>query len=109
MRIPGNCALREKGLIIIGPVPIGTPFPYVAGHVVESESIRFICPNRRGCQKTVFTGVLIRKISLKAVRPKLPVRFELVAPCEFLTVESAACRPFKFSFGRQPLTCPFCV
>jgi hypothetical protein len=57
-RIPRD-ASGGVGCVGVGSVPIGTPLPDVAGHIVEAISVGLECANRTGLSKVVGCQVLI--------------------------------------------------
>src|SRR5205809_1660069 len=79
-----------QGLIVVGTVPVGSPFPHVARHVEQAVSIGRERAHRRGSHVSVFTSVCVGKVPLESIRHRLAAGHELVAPVVTLAVESAA-------------------
>ena len=73
-RVSRDAALLGKFLKIIRAIPIATPLPDVAGHVIEAVAIWRKRFHGRDTGKSVFACVLDRELSLIAVCRELPVR-----------------------------------
>src|SRR5437016_5952345 len=67
-------------LVVIRPIPIATPFPNVAGHVVEAVAVRWEVSHRRKASITIFTGILDRELSLPSIRHPFSAGTKFVAP-----------------------------
>src|SRR5262249_29003321 len=102
-------ALFGKLFEVIGPIPIRTPLPDIAAHVVEAEAVRRERADGRCPLIPVLFAVLPRKASLPDVRGPLAARLQLVAPRIAVAIQAAARREFKLGFGRQSLARPFRV
>src|SRR5437868_2549413 len=66
--------------VVIRPIPIATPFPNVARHVVEAEAVRWKVSDRRKASITIFTGILDREFSLPGIRHPFTAGTKFVAP-----------------------------
>ena len=66
--------------VVIRPIPIATPFPNVARHVVEAVAICRELSHRRKASITVLTAILDREFPLPGIGHPFPVRPELIAP-----------------------------
>src|SRR5262249_32541852 len=80
-------------------IPVGGPFPDVAGHVEETEAVRWERADRRRACETVLERVAPREVAVPDVGHELTVRSCFGAPRERNAVESAACGEFPFGFG----------
>src|SRR5262249_4296913 len=71
-------------------VPVGGPFPDVAGHLVEAVAVGRERADWRCPLVAVLAQVLPRKLALPGVRHRLAVRHQLVTPAELGALEAAA-------------------
>src|SRR5262249_36015702 len=87
-------------------IPVGAPFPDVAGHVEEAIAVGGEA--RHGCRagEPVVRGVPIGEVSLPDVRRPRSGRAQLVAPDIAHPGLSAPRGAFPLSLGRQPLARP---
>src|SRR5262249_38690420 len=93
-------------LVGVGPVPVGGPFPDVAGHVVEAVAVGGEGCHGSGAAEAVGGAVPVGKMPLPDVGPPLPPRRELVPPDIALPVQAAAGRELPLRLGRQALAGP---
>ena len=93
------------GLVLLG-VPVGSPFPDIADHVVNAIAVRRERRDRRGPLVTIVVQVLPGKFALPGIGQMLAAGRELVAPGIFRAVEAAARGEFPFGLGRQILAGP---
>src|SRR5690606_14180803 len=77
-----------------GAEPIRAPLPNVAGHIVETVSVRQEGIHRRGADIAVLARVVVREFALPDIHPVHSVRPELVAPGVAPAREPAARRIF---------------
>ena len=89
--------------VVAGVVPVGTPFPHVAGHVVQAVAVRRERIDRRGPEVAVGQRVLGRELALPHVHAVLAIGLEVVAPRKELSFEPTARRELPFGLRRQPL------
>src|SRR5208282_2350781 len=73
-----------------GAVPVGGPFPNIAGHVVESIAIGRKVTDRRRAFPPVGAQVLPRELATPEIGHLTPLGRQLVAPHEFRTIEATA-------------------
>jgi hypothetical protein len=92
--------------VITRMVPVGAPFPDIAGHIVQSESIGGEGADRSGADEAVGRGVLVGEVPLPDVALPAPAAGAVVTPDERLAVESTAGGVFPFRLGRQALAGP---
>src|SRR5687768_13472466 len=101
---------RRTALVVIWREPVGTPFPDIAGHVIEPESVGRVAFHRCRSQETVGQRVRFREAALPNVAaPLAPIVRFLIAPGILLSVEPAAGGSLPFGFCRQALPGPSCV
>src|SRR5688572_1412086 len=81
--------LRQRG-VVIRPVPVRTPLPDVASHVVEREAVRGKGVDGRRSAEPVGNGVRDREGALPDVRGGAAARPQLVAPGIAIAIEPAA-------------------
>lgn len=94
--------------VIIGTIPIRTPFPDVAGHIVESVAIGRKGADRGDAFVAVRGVIFVGKFTLPNVR--LPViGFHSFAPHEGLAIKAAAGGVFPFRFRGETFAGPFGV
>src|SRR5262245_28378938 len=89
-RVVGNAARAERLGLVLGPVPVGGPFPHVADHVVDAVSVWREGVDRRRALIAVGEEILPRKLALPGVRHVPAPGRQLVAPCELDALEPAA-------------------
>src|SRR5262245_61370999 len=97
--------LRQRR-VIIRPVPVGTPLPDVAAHVVEPEPVWWECRHRRCAGVAVGAAISYGEPSLPCVRGSSAARSQLIAPRIEISLESAACRELELRFRRHTLARP---
>src|SRR5688572_6921987 len=104
-RRPGRRHSRTVRVIAF-VVPVGAPFPNVAGHVDQVEAVRLKATHRRAASESVFAGVLLRKGALPPVGGRPAARPQVESPDEWRLVYSASCRILPLRFRRQTLAGP---
>ncbi len=109
LRISRHAASIGKLLEIVRAIPIAAPLPDVARHVVEAVAVCGKRFHRSDSSKSIFAGVLHRKLSLVGICHELPAGLELIAPCIELAAQPAARGVLPLGFRRQPLARPFCI
>src|SRR5215211_2283554 len=67
-------------LVVIRAIPIAAPFPYIAGHVVETVAIWRKRFHRRDAFVTVFARILHWKFSLPRVGHPFAAGTKIIAP-----------------------------
>ena len=105
MRVANETAFLSRGRalgVTVRPVPVGAPFPDVAGHVEKAIAVRRELRHRRHAGKAVFTGVFQGELALEGVGHPLAAGPKLIAPGIGLSGEPSARREFPFGLGRQP-------
>src|SRR5579862_145879 len=90
-------------------VPVGAPFPDVAGHVEQAEAVGREGSHGGRARKTVLAGVLTRKGALPGVGQELAGRVLFISPAEPLPVQAAASRELPFGLAREALVGPFAI
>src|SRR5262245_53992108 len=70
----------RAGVVVIRLVPVRTPLPHVARHVVEAVSIWRERRDRSDSLEAVFSGVLVRELALPDVCHPFAARRQFVAP-----------------------------
>src|SRR5271165_1472594 len=100
-------AARALGLrrMVIG-IPVSGPFPDIADHIVEMETVGRERSDRRAADKPVQTLVAVRERALPGVRHVVVIGDELVSPGKHHAVQSAAGGKFPFRLGGQLLARP---
>ena len=71
---------RCTGSVVGGIEPVGAPLPHVAGHVVQTEAVRWERVDRRRAGVPVGRRVVARERALEDVHPVFAIGFEVVAP-----------------------------
>ena len=89
-----------------GGVPVVGPFPDVACHVVEPESVRGIGADGSGSGPSIDLGVVIGKPSLPGVRDRRRLLRVVITPREDGPVQTASRRILPLGFGRERQTAP---
>src|ERR1700733_7707040 len=106
MRVARHSLGGELGLIV-RPIPVANPLPYIARHVVQSvpggEKLR----DGRNARVSIRCGVVIRKMSLVGVGHPLAVNAVFIAPHVNFARESTARGKFPLRFRWQTLASPF--
>src|SRR5204862_6462933 len=80
LSVARQSALFGQRLVVIWPIPIAAPFPYVAGQLVKPIAIRWKRFHRRDSGVTVFARIFHRKFSLPRVGHPFAVGPEFIAP-----------------------------
>ena len=94
---PAHLPLTGAG----GPEPVGTPFPHVAGRVVQPVPVGREGVDGRGTDEAVLAGVMGGEAALEHVHPVFATRGQVVAPGVAGPVEPTACGIFPFGLGGQ--------
>ncbi len=97
--------LWRVGLVLLR-VPIDSPLPDIADHVVDAVAVCRKRQNRRSAVKPIFAKILERKISLPGVGAMHSAGRKIVAPRELGSIKPAARGKLPLSFGRQILAGP---
>src|SRR6266581_2807618 len=109
LRIAGDGASRSQLRVVIGPVPVAAPLPYISGEVIKAITVGRELGDRCEAGKAVFTRVFHRKSPLKSVRHDLAARPKFVTPhVKFSSDATARCK-FPLRLGRQALARPLGV
>src|SRR5262245_14371664 len=84
-RLPRDPIGVGKKLIVVGPVPVRTPFPNIASNVVQAVAVWWEL--RHGCyaHKTVLAGIAANQweFALIDIRHPLSNWFEFIPPCVY--------------------------
>src|SRR5579859_2568108 len=66
LRVAGRAVLFSKSPVVVGSIPIGTPFPHVAGHVEQAIAVRGKLGDRCDAAEAVLSRIatLHREFSL---------------------------------------------
>src|SRR5262245_2323088 len=87
-------------------VPVGSPFPHVARHVIETVAVCWEGADRRGPLKPVAQQILPGKLALPGVRHQLTAGSKLVSPSELRALQASTRGELPLGFGRQLFPCP---
>src|SRR5262245_52433736 len=87
-------------------VPVGTPLPDVAGHVIEPIAVGRERLHRRRPLVAVLGSVLVRELALPEVGERLLVGWLVVAPGIGLAIQSTTGGELPLRLGRQTLAGP---
>src|SRR5439155_4814378 len=107
LRVARHSTFVRQRLVVIRAIPIATPFPDVAGHVVKTVAVWRKRFHRCDAFVTVFARILHWKFSLPRVGHPFSAGTKIIAPDVRFSLQPAARRKFKLRFGRQTFTCPF--
>src|SRR5207302_1158657 len=94
------------GRRVAGAVPIGTPLPHVARHVVQAVAVGREGGDRGETAEAVLAAVLEGERALPDVGHPAAAGPELVAPVVRFAVQAAAGGALPLRLGRQALAGP---
>src|SRR5262245_7288779 len=86
--------MRYRAMLLI---PIGRPFPDIAGHIVKTVTVGREGADRRGPFMAVLQQILDRKISLPSVGHVLSIQRKGIAPHELRFLQAAPCGELPLS------------
>src|SRR5262245_61163211 len=111
LRVAGDIFFVGESLVVVGTVPVRTPFPDVPRHVEQAIAIRGKFRPGADVDEAIFArvGSLDRELSLIDVRHPLGAGAEVVSPGIGLAGRAAAGREFPFRFCRQALSRPAAI
>src|SRR5262249_52872521 len=66
--------------LVLRRIPVVSPFPDIADHVVETVAVRRKCFHRRGTLETARAALLMRKLTLPCICHLVIVGHELITP-----------------------------
>ena len=102
----------DAGGVGIGVVPVGDPFPDIAGHVVQAIRVGFEAAHRRRAGIAIGSGVAGWEDTLPDVgEPAVAAAVIglVAAPDVGQTIDAPTCRAFPFSLGGQAFAGPAAV
>src|SRR5436190_6420871 len=85
--------------VMIAEIPVGRPFPNIAGHIEEAIAVWRETADGSGAAKTILRLVLIREETLPGIRHPLSAGALLVPPRIGRTFETAARRKLPFGLA----------
>ena len=71
-------AISCQGLVIIGSIPMGSPFLHIACHIEQTIPVGRERANRSGREISVLASVGVREVTLKGIRHVVATGHELV-------------------------------
>src|SRR5690606_37747861 len=95
--------------VSVGSVPILSPLPNIATHIVQSVAILREGIDGRKCFEAILFGVLFGKRSLPNISHPFSLGFEFVAPGEFFASQAATSSVLKLRLCRQIFLGPLAV
>lgn len=95
--------------VVGGGVPIGAPFPDVAGHVVEPVAVGWEGCDGGAQDEAVGCEIVIGEFALPVVAGDFGLVEEVVAPGEVCVGEPPAGCEFPFGFGGEPFSGPLSI
>ncbi len=98
--------LHRSHAIGFGMKLVRSPFPDVAGHVMEPETIRWIAADRRHTVMPIRIGVSYGEGPLPDVGHVVAITNQLVAPDESLGILADPSRTLPFRLRRQSFAGP---
>src|SRR5271170_1326683 len=109
LRIARHITRLGQLVVVVGPIPIGSPLPDISGHVIKAVLIRRKLGDRRQAGEAIRARIFVGEMPLKRIGHPLSVWLEFFAPDVGLPSESTACGKFPFRFRWQPFMGPVCV
>src|SRR5262249_50582351 len=78
--VTGHSTGTRQLRVVIGPIPVAAPLPYVARDVIKVVRVRWELRDWCGARETVAAIILNGKCPLESVRHELAARTEFVSP-----------------------------
>src|SRR5580704_2185659 len=94
LRISCYPARIRQLLVVIRPIPVARPLPYVSRHIIKAVAVRRESRGSADSHIVVFPGVPNRKLTLKGICHPLTAGTKLVSPNILFSTQTTSRREF---------------